>query len=105
MSMAWTGHSLRIGLASAVRRAGRDAIAIAIADQGGWARRSRSMLGYVQRDDGWDDNASAGRARTGTAQPRSDLSVPMGLTRADTHVAKSAGRRETSERIRQSRDG
>ncbi|MFI2318455.1 MULTISPECIES: hypothetical protein [Streptomyces] len=25
-----------------------------------WARHSRSMLGYMQRDDGWDDNASAG---------------------------------------------
>ncbi|MFH9800457.1 hypothetical protein [Streptomyces virginiae] len=31
-----------------------------IADQGGWARHSRSMLGYMQREDGWDDNASAG---------------------------------------------
>ncbi|MFJ1544498.1 integrase [Streptomyces sp. NPDC088246] len=50
--IAWTGHSLRIGLASVGR--------IAIADQGGWARHSRSMLGYMQRDDGWDDNAAAG---------------------------------------------
>ncbi|OKJ52761.1 integrase [Streptomyces sp. CB02261] len=58
--IAWTGHSLRIGLASVARRAGRDGIAIA--DQGGWARHSRSMLGYMQRDDGWDDNASAGLA-------------------------------------------
>ncbi|MEU8765029.1 integrase [Streptomyces sp. NPDC048659] len=56
--IAWTGHSLRIGLASVARRAGRDSIAIA--DQGGWARHSRSMLVYMQRDDGWDDNASAG---------------------------------------------
>ncbi|MFD4178202.1 site-specific integrase [Streptomyces anulatus] len=54
----WTGHSLRIGLASVGRRNGKDGIAIA--DQGGWARHSRSMLGYMQRDDGWDDNASAG---------------------------------------------
>ncbi|MFF2438782.1 hypothetical protein ACFVU4_32270 [Streptomyces sp. NPDC058107] len=52
----WTGHSLRIGLASTAR----NGIAIAIADQGGWARHSRSMLGYMQREDGWDDNASAG---------------------------------------------
>lgn len=52
----WTGHSLRIGLASVGRRNGKDGIAIA--DQGGWARHSRSMLGYMQRDDGWDDNAS-----------------------------------------------
>ncbi|MFJ4343339.1 integrase [Streptomyces sp. NPDC088915] len=56
--MAWTGHSLRIGLASVARRVGRDSIAIA--DQGGWARHSRSMLGYMQREDGWDDNAAAG---------------------------------------------
>ncbi|MET8129596.1 hypothetical protein ABZV67_38845 [Streptomyces sp. NPDC005065] len=54
----WTGHSLRIGLASTARKRGRDGIAIA--DQGGWARHSRSMLGYMQREDGWDDNASAG---------------------------------------------
>jgi len=54
----WTGHSLRSGLASTARRKGKDAVAIA--DQGGWARHSRSMLGYMQRDDGWDDNASAG---------------------------------------------
>ncbi|WP_257895372.1 integrase [Streptomyces anulatus] len=54
----WTGHSLRIGLASVGRRNGKDGMAIA--DQGGWARHSRSMLGYMQRDDGWDDNASAG---------------------------------------------
>ncbi|GGU44514.1 integrase [Streptomyces violascens] len=54
----WTGHSLRIGLASEGRKQGRDGIAIA--DQGGWARHSRSMLGYMQRDDGWNDNAAAG---------------------------------------------
>ncbi|MDK9496153.1 integrase [Streptomyces katrae] len=56
--IAWTGHSLRIGLASVARRNGRDAMVIA--DQGGWTRHSRSMLGYMQRDDGWDDNASVG---------------------------------------------
>ncbi|MFD9081717.1 site-specific integrase [Streptomyces erythrochromogenes] len=49
---------LRIGLASTGRKKGKDAIAIT--DQGGWARHSRSMLGYMQREDGWDDNASAG---------------------------------------------
>lgn len=54
----WTGHSLRSGLASTGRRKGKDAVAIA--DQGGWARHSRSMLGYMQRDEGWEDNASAG---------------------------------------------
>ncbi|MFD6326794.1 hypothetical protein ACFWOL_28950 [Streptomyces sp. NPDC058442] len=58
--ISWTGHSLRIGLASTARKKGKDGIAIA--DQGGWARHSRSMLGYMQHDDGWDDNASAGLA-------------------------------------------
>ncbi|WP_405504641.1 hypothetical protein [Streptomyces anulatus] len=52
--------TLRIGLASVGRAKGKDAIAIA--DQGGWARHSRSMLIYMQRNDGWDDNASAGLA-------------------------------------------
>lgn len=56
--IAWTGHSLRIGLASVGRKKGKDGIAIA--DQGGWARHSRSMLGYMQRGDGWNDHASAG---------------------------------------------
>ncbi|MEE1797579.1 hypothetical protein PUR57_02580 [Streptomyces sp. JV176] len=55
--IAWTGHSVRIGLASVGRTKGKDAVAIA--DQGGWARHSRSILIYMQRDDGWDDNASA----------------------------------------------
>jgi hypothetical protein len=44
---------LRIGHASLARRGG-----IAIADQGGWARHSRSMHGYLQIEDGWDDNSS-----------------------------------------------
>ncbi|MCX4538144.1 hypothetical protein [Streptomyces sp. NBC_01669] len=35
----WTGHSLRIGLASTGRKKGKDGITIA--DQGGWARHSR----------------------------------------------------------------
>ncbi|MGO1900575.1 MAG: hypothetical protein ACTH0H_05790 [Brachybacterium sp.] len=56
--VSWTGHSLRIGLASTARAAGRDAVAIA--DQGGWARHSRSMLGYMQIEDGWDDHATTG---------------------------------------------
>ncbi|ALM43652.1 hypothetical protein SFR_7037 (plasmid) [Streptomyces sp. FR-008] len=54
--VAWTGHSLRIGLATTARA--RDAVAVA--DQGGWARHSRSMLGYMQTEDGWTDNAAAG---------------------------------------------
>jgi integrase len=56
--ISWTGHSLRSGLASTGRRKGKDAVAIA--DQGGWARHSRSMLGYMRRDEGWEDNAAAG---------------------------------------------
>jgi integrase len=56
--LAWTGHSLRIGLATTARRKGKDAVAIA--DQGGWARHSRSMNGYFQRVNGWEDNATAG---------------------------------------------
>ena len=54
MPLGWTGHSLRSGLASMGRKQGKGGIAID--DQGGWARHSRSM----QRDDGGDDNAGAG---------------------------------------------
>lgn len=57
VKLAWTGHSLRIGHASAARKNGRDAIVIA--DQGGWARHSRSMNGYFQIEDGWEDNSTA----------------------------------------------
>jgi integrase len=58
VTLAWTGHSLRIGLAVAGRRKGKDSVVIA--DQGGWARHSRSMNGYFQIVDGWEDNATAG---------------------------------------------
>lgn len=57
VTLAWTGHSLRIGHASTARKKGRDAIVIA--DQGGWARHSRSMNGYFQIEDGWEDNSTA----------------------------------------------
>lgn len=57
VDLAWTGHSLRIGHASTARKQGKDAIVIA--DQGGWARHSRSMNGYFQIEDGWDDNSTA----------------------------------------------
>ncbi|MFF1298119.1 MULTISPECIES: tyrosine-type recombinase/integrase [unclassified Streptomyces] len=57
VELAWTGHSLRIGHASTARKQGKDAVAIA--DQGGWARHSRSMNGYFQIEDGWDDNSTA----------------------------------------------
>ncbi|MFF5039906.1 MULTISPECIES: site-specific integrase [Streptomyces] len=55
--IAWTGHSLRISLASVARKNGEDAVAIT--DQGGWARHSRSMFAYMHINDGWDDNVSA----------------------------------------------
>jgi integrase len=58
VKLAWTGHSLRIGHATTARKNGRDAVVIA--DQGGWARHSRSMNGYFQIEDGWDDNSTAG---------------------------------------------
>ncbi|MER5514958.1 integrase [Streptomyces sp. NPDC002763] len=58
VALSWTGHSLRIGLATTGRKKGKDAVAIA--DQGGWARHSRSMNGYFQRVDGWENNATAG---------------------------------------------
>jgi hypothetical protein len=35
-----------------------------IAKQGGWAPGSKSMLGYMQLPDEWDDNAAAGLQRT-----------------------------------------
>ncbi|NYV75483.1 integrase, partial [Streptomyces sp. UH6] len=56
--LTWTGHSLRIGLATTARARGKDTITIA--DQGGWARHSRSLNRYIQRIDGWDDNAAQG---------------------------------------------
>lgn len=56
-TLAWTGHSLRIGHASTARKLGKDAVVIA--DQGGWARHSRSMNGYFQIEDGWEDNSTA----------------------------------------------
>ncbi|MCF0086614.1 MULTISPECIES: tyrosine-type recombinase/integrase [unclassified Streptomyces] len=57
VQLAWTGHSLRIGHASTARKQGKDAVVIA--DQGGWARHSRSMNGYFQIEDGWEDNSTA----------------------------------------------
>jgi integrase len=56
--IAWTGHSLRAGLATEARKKGRDGVAIAAA--GGWAPHSRVMLGYMRRADRWRDNAAAG---------------------------------------------
>lgn len=60
ITIRWTGHSLRAGLATEARKRKKDAVAIAA--QGGWAPNSKSMLGYMRRADEWDDNASAGLA-------------------------------------------
>lgn len=54
----YTGHSLRSGLATEARRAGRDAITIA--RQGGWEENSKSLYGYMQSVDKWTDNALKG---------------------------------------------
>jgi integrase len=54
----WTGHSLRSGLATAARRAGKDSVVIQ--RQGGWASGSRSLDGYMRIADEWADNASSG---------------------------------------------
>lgn len=58
VTLRWTGHSLRAGLATEARRAGKDAKAIAA--QGGWSEDSRAMHGYMRIADQWTDNASAG---------------------------------------------
>jgi integrase len=52
-----TGHSLRAGLATSARRAGKPVEQIA--DQGGWARNSASLLGYIRSVDQWEDSATA----------------------------------------------
>jgi integrase len=49
-----TAHGLRAGMATEGRRAKHDAVAIA--RQGGWAKHSREMLGYMQIIDDWEDN-------------------------------------------------
>ncbi|MFJ3043580.1 tyrosine-type recombinase/integrase [Streptomyces tendae] len=59
--LRWTGHSLRSGLATESRRNGKDALVIA--EQGGWAKNSKAMMGYMRRADEWDDNAAAGLRR------------------------------------------
>ncbi|GIG70522.1 hypothetical protein [Phytomonospora endophytica] len=52
------GHSLRRGLATEARRAGRDRTAIA--RQGGWSEKSGSLDAYLETVDRWTDNATAG---------------------------------------------
>lgn len=58
VTMRWTGHSLRSGLATEARKGKKDAVVIA--RQGGWAPNSKSMLGYMQVADDWSDNATSG---------------------------------------------
>jgi integrase len=53
-----TAHSMRSGLATASRLAGKDARVIA--EQGGWALNSATMLGYMQIADRFKDNAAKG---------------------------------------------
>ncbi|WP_192809770.1 tyrosine-type recombinase/integrase [Actinomadura rudentiformis] len=52
-----TSHGLRAGLATTARRAGKDPEKIA--DQGGWARNSKALLGYIRSVDAWGDSATA----------------------------------------------
>lgn len=49
-----TAHGLRAGMATEGRRGKHDAVAIA--RQGGWAKHSREMLGYMHVIDEWEDN-------------------------------------------------
>lgn len=53
-----TGHSLRAGLATEARRAGRDVVQIA--RQGGWSETSSSLYRYIRTVDKWTDNAVKG---------------------------------------------
>jgi integrase len=52
------GHSVRAGLATTARRAGRPQERIA--DQGGWARTSAALMEYIRHVDQWEDNATDG---------------------------------------------
>lgn len=53
-----TAHSMRSGLATESRRAGKDAKVIAA--QGGWAPNSATPYGYMQIVDRFEDNAAKG---------------------------------------------
>ncbi|MBG0818329.1 tyrosine-type recombinase/integrase [Planomonospora sp. ID82291] len=50
----WSGHSLRRGFATSARRAGGDLLKIG--RTGGWADGSKSLLGYIEEADRWDDS-------------------------------------------------
>lgn len=55
LTVRFTGHSLRSGLATEARRAGHDPHSIAT--QGGWTGDSAVLHGYLHIVDRWDDNA------------------------------------------------
>lgn len=54
----WTGHSLRRGFATAARRAGHPLEHIG--SHGGWAKGSKSLLGYIEDGDRWANNPVVG---------------------------------------------
>ncbi|MEU0468257.1 site-specific integrase [Amycolatopsis sp. NPDC006131] len=58
LTVRYTGHSARAGLATEARRAGHDAKTIAA--QGGWSPTSAVLHGYMRVVDQWADNAVAG---------------------------------------------
>ncbi|MFB7906631.1 tyrosine-type recombinase/integrase [Kitasatospora sp. NPDC056076] len=60
IELRWTGHSLRAGLATIARRAGKTIEQIAA--QGGWSPTSRKLFSYLREVDGWTDSAAAGLA-------------------------------------------
>jgi integrase len=58
LTVRFTGHSVRAGLATEARRAGHDPKTIAT--QGGWVPNGSALYGYMQVVDGWTDNALKG---------------------------------------------
>jgi integrase len=55
LTIRFTGQSARAGLATEARRAGHSDVEIA--DQGGWVRGSKALLGYLRDHDRWERNA------------------------------------------------
>lgn len=54
LTLHFTGHSARAGMATEARRAGHDKVMIA--DQGGWRRNSAALEGYFREVDHWTNN-------------------------------------------------
>jgi len=54
----WRSHSLRRGFVTAAKAAGHDLVAIG--RHGGWTDGSKSLLAYIEEDDGWDSNPLVG---------------------------------------------